>query len=233
MAGCALSALPLVHSFVQGEMGVGEFAFLTSILAVIFLVFFALLVLPWFGFNEWARRRGRKQALVVHLRPFFRPVARLFSWWHPLRLGRFGEAVLPPDPMAALGAVVLLAWLSAIVAPLSFFWLYLPLLGPALLVSPFVMTAVLWASREEVRLVRFFVVIPYWVHRVPHDAEFAEFWALEDPAPSGLAFTSRSRIGYELLLGTTMSAARLHRHISDVLERTGWKPHHRGVGRQY
>jgi hypothetical protein len=218
MAGCTLSALPLVLSFVQSKVGVGQFVLLTSFLATIFLVFFALLILPWFGFDEWARRRGRKQALV-DLRPFFRPVARMYSWWCPFRLGRLGEAVLLPDPMAILGAVVVLAWLSAIVSPLSFFWLYLPLLGPALVVSPFVLTAVLWVSREEVRLIRFFFVIPYWVHRVPDDAQFGEFWALEDPAPSGVAFTSRSSIGYELHLGTSTSALRLCRHISDLLER--------------
>jgi hypothetical protein len=128
--------------------------------------------------------------------------------------------------------------------PVSIVWFYVvPVLVPAVLASPFVLTAVLWVSREEVRLVRFFVVIPYWFHRVPHDAE------LELPMDDGaLAFTSRSRIRwddrlfafitrshgrYELQVGTFTSAVGLCRHISDILERTGWKAHHRGVCREY
>jgi len=231
-AVCALLALPMVPSIVQGEVAVRETIALALVAGLGFLFLFVFLVVPnvlmeWFRFYEWSRRRGEK--VVVDLRPFFaslgrivRPVVRLFTWWLPIKLGRFGEAVVLPDSMAILGAVVLLAWLSAIVAPLSFFWLYLPLLGPALLVSPFVLTSVLWVSREEVRVVRFFFVIPYWVHRVPHDAEFAEYWAWEDPAPSGVAFTSRSRTGYELHLGTTTSAAPLYKHIAAVLEQAGW-----------
>jgi hypothetical protein len=231
-AVCALLVLPMVPSIVRGEVAQREIIALALVVGLGFLLLFVVLVVPnvlmeRFGFYEWSRRRGKK--VVVDLRSFLagvgrilRPAVRLFSWWLPLRLGRFGEAVLLPDPMAILGAVVVLAWLSASVAPLSFFWLYLPLLGPALLVSPFALTAVLWVSRKEVRVVRFFVVIPYWVHRVPHQAEFAEFWALEDPAPSGVAFTSRSRTGYELHLGTTPSAAGLYHHIAAVLERAGW-----------
>jgi hypothetical protein len=134
-------------------MGANEIVATALLLALAFLVLLAFLVVPnvlmeRFGFYEWARgRRGEKQALA-NLAPIARPVLRLFSWWLPLRLGRLGEAVLLPDPMAILGAVILLAWLSAIVAPLSFFWLYIPLLGPALLVCPFVLTAGLWVSRE-------------------------------------------------------------------------------------
>jgi len=162
-------------------------------------------------------------ASTNRLSRIFQPVRRLFSWWRPLGLGRFGEAVFLPDPMAILGAAIGLMWLSAIVAPASFFFLcVLLLLGPALLASPFVLTAVLWVSREEAYLVRVAGVIPYWFHRLPHDAEFGEYWPWEGPSPSGVAFTSRSRIGYELHLGTAASAAGLYNHISAVLERAGW-----------
>jgi hypothetical protein len=212
-----LVILPIVLSIVRGEpVSVNDIVALTLVLAVGFLVLFTFLVVPsvlmdWFGFDEWARkRRGEKQALV-DLRPIFRPVARLFSWWLPLRLGRFGEAVILPDSTGIFGAFVVSAWLSAIVGgPFFYFWLFL--LGPAVLVSPFVLTAVLWVSRGKVYLVRVFVVIPYWVHRVPHEAELT--WPWEE-----VGFTSPSRPGYDLALGTATSAAGLYHHISAVLER--------------
>lgn len=199
----------------------------------------------------------------MNLVPFYsgshrilRPVLDQFSWWRPFRLGRFGEAVLLPDSMAVFfvcfasllvaSPVMASLCISMLVGrqPVSIVWFYVvPVLVPAVLASPFVLTAVLWVSREEVRLVRFFVVIPYWFHRVPHDAE------LELPMDDGaLAFTSRSRIRwddrlfafitrshgrYELQVGTFTSAVGLCRHISDILERTGWKAHHRGVCREY
>ncbi len=251
MAGSAVMALPIILS--------GKVTFLASLPAVIFLVLFTLVFVPlvWteiFDSHEWSRRRPGEKRARVDLIPFYaglgrilRPVLSQFSWWRPFRLGRFGEAVLLPDSTAIfVVCLVSLLVASPIMASLpismlvgqqraSFFWFYLvPLLVPAVLASPFVLTAVLWVSGEEVRLVRFFLVIPYWVHRVPHDAEFAL------PIDDGpLAFTSRSRIPlddrlfafisrsrgpYELQLGTTTSAVRLYHHISKALERTGWKP---------
>jgi hypothetical protein len=185
---------------------------------------------------EWARPRpGEKNSL--DLRPFFagvgrilRPVLRPFSAWRPFSLGRFGEAVLLPDSMAifvvclaslAMTSIVMTAGsISVLVGqqPVTSSFLYLPLGVLAVLASPFFLTAVLWVSREEVRLVRFFVVIPYWVHPLPHDAELA-LWGFED----GMAFKSRSRRLYELQLGTPTSALQLSHHIAAILERAGWQ----------
>lgn len=258
MAGSAVLALPIILS--------GKITFLTSLPAVIFFVLFTSVFVPlvWaeiFESHEWARRRLGEKRARVDLIPFYtglgrilRPVLDQFSWWRPFRLGRFSEAVLLPDSVAIfVVCLVSLLVASPIMATLcismlvgqqpgSFFWSYLlPLLVPAVLASPFVLTAVLWISREEVRLVRFFVVIPYWFHRMPHDAELE----LDD---GPLAFTSRSRIRlddrlfafitrsygrYELQLGTSTSALRLYRHISDALEGTGWKARHRGVRPEY
>jgi hypothetical protein len=247
MAGWAVMVLPIVLW--------REFAFLTSLPTMIFLFLFALVFLPLvmaeiFGPHEPARIRPREKVLV-DLIPFYarlgrilRPVLSQFSWWRPFRLGRFGEAVLLPDSIAIFNVVLLPLVLASCFLilvcasllagqPFPVFWRYLLLLlVPTVLASPFVLTAVLWVSREEVRLVRFFIVIPYWAHRVPHDAEFA------GPIDDGpLAFTSRSRIPlvdrlyfclsrspYELQLGTTTSAVGLYHHISKALERTGWKP---------
>lgn len=231
MAGCAVMTLPIVLW--------GEVVFLTLFPAVIFLVLFTLLFVPlvWteiFDSHEWARRRPGER-ILVDLIPFYtglgrilRPVLDQFSWWRPFSLGRFGEAVILPDSMAvfavALASLVMATMeplcLSVLVGqPVPSFWLYLlPLLLPAVLVSPFGLTAVLWVSREDVRLIRFFVVIPYWVHRVPHDAELP-LWGFED----GMAFESPSRPLYELQLGTPTSALHLSHHIAAVLEKAGWQ----------
>jgi hypothetical protein len=199
-----------------------------------------LVVAVWtelFGTWEWARTQPGEKQVSVDLRPFFaaigrilRPVLRPFSSWRPFSLGRFGEAVLLPDSTAIffLGLVSLamtsIVMTSASISifvgqqPVTSSFLYLPLGVLAVLASPFVLTAVLWVSGEEVRLVRFFVVIPYWVHRVPHDAELP-LWGFED----GMAFTSRSRALYELQLGTPTSALHLSHHIAAVLEKAGWQ----------
>jgi hypothetical protein len=231
----AFVVLPVILSIVRGD--VREIVAMALWLALAFLVLLAMTVAcaltETSGLGEWARRPGAEKLVFVDLTPFVRPVLPLFSWWRPFRLGRFGEAVLLPDSMAifavvmtwVVGAsgVMALVWLSVILAsqPLPLLWLYLALLAlglPAMLVSPFLLTAVLWVSREDVRLVRFFAVIPYWVHRVPHDAEFT--WDLDYP----VGFTSRSRFAYDLQLGTPTSARSLYHHVSEVLERAGWKP---------
>jgi hypothetical protein len=66
MVLCALMALPLVHSVVRGEVGVGEISFFALFLALAFLVLSAFTVvlpafLEWSGFGRWARRRGAEQ----------------------------------------------------------------------------------------------------------------------------------------------------------------------------
>jgi hypothetical protein len=260
MAGSTVLALPIILS--------GQITFLTSLPAVIFFVLFTSVFVPLvcaeiFQSHEWARRRPGQKRARVDLIPFYaglfrilRPVLDQFSWWRPFRLGRFGEAVLLPDSMAVLlVCLVSLLVASSIMAslcismlvgqqPVSFLWSYLlPLLVPAVLASPFLLTAVLWVSREEVRFVRFFVVIPYWFHRMPHDAELEltmDDGALVFTSPSRIrlddrlfAFIARSHGRYELQLGTSTSALRLYRHISDALERTGWKARHRGVRPEY
>ena len=226
---CVWMGLPLILS--------GVIVFLASSSATLLTFLLVTAVLTelcdtW----EWARPRpGEKVSL--DLRPFFaglgrilRPVLRPFSSWRPFGLGRFGDAVLLPNSMAifvvclaslAMTSIVMTsASISVLVGqqPVTSSFLYLPLRALAVLASPFVLTAVLWVTREEVRLVRFFVVIPYWVHRVPHDAELA-LWGFED----GMAIRSRSRRFYELQLGTPTSALQLSHHIVGVLERAGWQ----------
>jgi hypothetical protein len=230
----AFLLLPVILSIVRGD--VREIAAMALWMALAFLALLATTLAceltETFEPIESARRRGAEQRVFGDLRPIVRPVLHLFSWWHPFRLGRFGEAVLLPDSMAnfcvamtwvvAASGAMALVWLSMLTGqPLSLLWLYLALLGlgmPAVLVSPFLLTAVLWVSHEDVRLVRFFAVIPYWVHRLPRDAEFTR--DLDYP----VGFTSRSRRGYDLQLGTPTSASPLYHHISQVLERAGWKP---------
>lgn len=230
----ALVVLPVILSIVRGD--VREIVAMALWLALAFLVLLvttvACALTETSGLGDWARRPGAEKQVFVDLRPLVRPVLPLFSWWRPFRLGRFGEAVLLPDSMAifvvvmtwvvAASGVMASVWLSILVGQPSLFpWLYLALVGlglPAMLVSPFLVMAVLWVSREDVRLVRFFAVIPYWVHRVPHDAEFT--WDLDYP----VGFTSRSRFAYDLQLGTPTSARSLYHHVSEVLGRAGWKP---------
>lgn len=229
----AFVVLPVVLSIVRGD--VREIVAMALWLALAFLVLLATTVAcaltETSGLGEWARP-GAEKLVFVDLTSFVRPVLPVFSWWRPFRLGRFGEAVLLPDSMAifavvmtwivAASGIMASVWLSILVGqPSSFPWVYRALVGlglPAMLVSPFLLTAVLWVSCEDVRLVRFFAVIPYWVHRVPHDAEFT--WDLDYP----VGFTSRSRFAYDLQIGTPTSARSLYHHVSEVLGRAGWKP---------
>jgi hypothetical protein len=230
VALCVFMGLPLILS--------GVIVFLASSSAALFTFLVVTAVFTeLFDAKEWARTRLGEKRASVDLRPFFadlggilRPVLRPFSSWRPFSLGRFGEAVLLPDSMAIFGVCLASLVMTSIVMtsvsistlmgqqPVTSSFLYLPLGALAVLASPFVLTAVLWVSREEVRLIRFFVVIPYWVHRVPHDAELP-LWGFED----GIAFKSPSRALYELQLGTPTSALRLSHHIAAVLEKAGWQ----------
>jgi hypothetical protein len=232
MAGCAVMTLPIV--LLDGAV------VLKLLLAVTFLLLFTSVFVPlvWAevldSHESAARRPGEKRAIVdliplyAGIRRVLRPVLDQFSWWRPFRLGRFGEAIFLPDSTAifvvcllfliAASSAMALSCISILGSQPSYFWLYLlPLLVPAVLVSPFALTAVLWVSPKEVRLVRVFTLIPYWIHRVPRDAEFK--WELDYP----VGFTSRSRAAYELQLGTPASASPLYHHICQVLERAGWR----------
>ena len=146
-----------------------------------------------------------------------RPAARLYTWWRAVSLGRHGEVVVLPDALA----IFICFCASAFLIPFRI-GLYFALLLPALALAPFILTTVVWVSRVEVLVVRFFLVFPYWMHRVPEHATFELDQAWENRAPSGVAFESvapRRR----LHLGTTKSAQALYRHISVLLERAGWR----------
>jgi hypothetical protein len=148
----------------------------------------------------------------------FRPTVRLYSWWFSLRLGRFGEAVVLPDSMAIFISLCVATFLLPYAMGL-----YFTLFIPFLLLSPFFLTAVVWVGRDDVRVVRVLLILPYWIHRVSVDATFDLFQAWEDRVPSGVVFEWRSLSRTQLHLGTATSASALYAHISAVLEREGWK----------
>ncbi|WP_210283262.1 hypothetical protein [Massilia sp. Dwa41.01b] len=92
----------------------------------------------------------------------------------------------------------------------------------ALLLSPFFLLTVLLIRGEQVRVLRMFAVLPYWIHSIPVEAQFELYEAWEDPAPTGVAFGS---LATDFLhLGTAASADPLYRHVSGLLERAGWQP---------
>jgi hypothetical protein len=163
-----------------------------------------------------------RRAIAI-LSRLLRPVLRLYSWWLPLNLGRLGEVVILADAMALMVTVVVPAVLTPFVIWMVFTELYLPLLVLAGLWCPFVLNAVVWIWRGEVRVVHLFVIVPYWVQRVPSDATFEPFQAWEDPAPEGVAFDARFSGGHLLHLGTSTSADGLYECISEILERAGWR----------
>jgi hypothetical protein len=153
----------------------------------------------------------------------FLPVRRLYSWWLPLNLGRLGEVVFLADSTALMATVVVPAVLTPFVLWMFFAELYLPLLVLAALWCPFVLNAAVWIGRGEVRVVRLFVIVPYWVQRVPGDATFEPYQAWEDPEPEGVAFDAKVYRGDPLHLGTATSAEGLYECISGILERAGWR----------
>ncbi|MES2902399.1 MAG: hypothetical protein V4723_21910 [Pseudomonadota bacterium] len=99
----------------------------------------------------------------------------------------------------------------------TFVWLYFPLL----LASPFVFLVAILVEGQEVKIVRMFGPIPYWIHKVPARAKFDLYEAWEDPAPSGVGFGIDP--SNPIHLGTTASARPLFRHVGDILRQSGWR----------
>jgi hypothetical protein len=153
------------------------------------------------------------RAVFLALAWIFRPFVRLFAWWLTVNLGRGGRAVLLPDSMAIFFAFLI----YGMALPYFNLWRYVPWAVAALLVSPFALSCAVWALDREVRVVRLFLGVPYWIHRVPRDAVLELFEAWEDPSPSGIAFESK---GYRdpLHLGTSRSAGALYEQVGSMLD---------------
>jgi len=161
-----------------------------------------------------SQRGNRLRAFLLQLGRGLRPLISLFCWWWPFGYRKNAIVLLPDSTaifMVAFGGLSLLPYLSW-----NFFWLYCL----TLLVSPFVFLAALLIQESEVKVVRLFGPMPYWIHKIPAEAKFDLYEAWEDPAPSGVSFGSSA--ANTLHLGTTASAEPLYRYIGEILEKAGW-----------
>jgi hypothetical protein len=123
-------------------------------------------------------------------------------------------------------AVALVAFGGVWLLPLlgwSHLWSHIFIYCVALLLSPFMFLAVLGVNGNDVKVVRLFALVPYWVHRVPSKAKFELYEAWEDPAPTGVAFEASAYGADPLHLGTSLSAAPLFAYVGELLGRAGWK----------
>lgn len=114
--------------------------------------------------------------------------------------------------MAALGGIWLLPYLG---------WTHAWLFVPMLLASPFLLLAAIAIRGSEVKIIRLIGPFPYWIHRIPRQAKFDFYEAWEDPAPTGVGFGVDP--SDPIHLGTAASADALYQHVSEVLERGGWR----------
>lgn len=100
-------------------------------------------------------------------------------------------------------------------------WNYVLLYCILLPLLPLVFLTVVVIKRRDTKVWRLFCFVPYWVHRVPIGSRFDLNEAWGDPAPSGVAFETSA--ADSLHLGTSSSADPLFRHLSQVLEKAGWR----------
>lgn len=157
----------------------------------------------------------RADRIRAHIRRCLRPIGGFFCWWYPFRY-RQTFAVLLPDGMAIFTAALAGIWLIPYVG-FTYTWLYILML----LLSPFVFLTGILIQGPEVKIIRLFGPIPYWVHEVPAQAKFDLYEAWEDPAPTGVGFGVDP--SDPIHFGTTRSAEPLFRHVGEILGKAGWQ----------
>ena len=152
---------------------------------------------------------------MLQVAQWLRPLSSLLCWWHPFRY-RETVIVLLPDSMAifmiAFGGLWLLPY-----AGWNSVWIYCL----ALLVSPFWLLAAVLIDGAQVKVVRLFGPVPYWIHKISDEAKFDLYQGWEDTRPTGVSFGVSA--SDSLHLGTARSAEALYRHVGEVLERAGWR----------
>jgi hypothetical protein len=157
------------------------------------------------------------QSFFFAIGRLFAPVLRLYGWCVPFRFGPIRNAVLLPDSMA-----VLMAMVSGICIWPIFGLAFPQSLLVALVLIPGVLLMLVRVKDGEVSVLRLVGFIPYWRHRIPGEAKFSLYEAWEDPAPTGVAFEARS-YRTPLHLGTTRSARTLFERVGNLLATAGWK----------
>jgi hypothetical protein len=155
------------------------------------------------------------------IRLALRPLVRAYCWWFPVPIGKRGHAVVLPDSMAIFMVCVAIGLLA------PFAWEQWRFALAFLSLAPAIFTEVVWITPGQVRVIRLFALLPYWVHEIPEDARFDLYESFDDVAPTGVAFESAAYGADPLHLGTAATALPLYHHLSLLLKESGW---HQGLG---
>lgn len=161
-----------------------------------------------------SQRANRLRAFLLKFGRGLRPITRLFCWWRPLRYPKIA-IVLLPDSTAIFAVAFSGSWFLPYMG-WNFVWLYCLMF----LVSPFVFLATILIRGPEVKVMRLFGPLPYWIHEIPAEAKFDLYEGWEDPAPTGVALGTGA--SDTLHLGTTASAEPLYRYVGEILGTAGW-----------
>ncbi|MDX1958223.1 MAG: hypothetical protein SFU98_06600 [Leptospiraceae bacterium] len=136
-------------------------------------------------------------------------ISYFYSWWIGIKLNNYTLIIFIPDNSAILCIIVFLAVfiqaipLVIIKILLEYFYISIP----AIIFLPSVLfTITIYVSNYRILYIKQFCFFPYWIHRVPNDAELILYEAWEDERPTGVAFKSDTYEDGFLHFGTERSA---------------------------